>query len=306
MSDASPRSTLARLPLLVPWVARLGWLLVALLGGTALEAAAEPRSDAVRWTVAIGGWTIFAIVALCVVIASTPTLAGARALSPLALVGAAAAALGGAPALDVAALVVPAMVAVTAIFTAEFGRSWVQASAYGDEERFPLRPPVAAGAAAGVTWALWAAAFVTGPLLLAARAWIPGVLLSALGMAGALFLAPRWMRLAGRWLVLVPAGLVVRDPIVLSETLMLRSDEVAAIQLAPADTDAADLTGPASGYVVEVATVQPTTAVFARTPTEPTGKAIHLLSFLVAPSRPGSALAAARRRGLPVAGQRTG
>lgn len=306
MSDESPRSALAWLPRLVPWVARLSWLFVALLGGTALESAADGRSDSVRWTVAIGGWTIFAVVALCVVIASSQTLAGARAVSPVALVAAVAAAVGGAPALDVAALVVPAMVAMTAIFTADFGRTWIQASAYGDEERFPLRPPAAAGAAAAVTWALWAAALVTGPLLLAARTWAPGVLLSIVAVGGTVFLAPRWMRLTGRWLVLVPAGLVVRDPIVLAETLMLRSNEVAAIQLASADTEAADLTGPASGYVVEIATVQPTTAVFARTPAEPNGTAIHLLSFLVAPSRPGAALAAARRRGLPVAAQRAG
>lgn len=301
MTDTSTRGATSMLSRLIPWVARIGWLLVALVGGTALESAVVDRSGAVRWTVAIGGWTTFGIVALGLVLASTPTLAVVRVASPLSLVAAPASAVGGAPAIDVAALVVPAMVAVTAIFTAEFGRVWVQASAYGDEERFPLRPPAAAGAAALVTWAVWAASVISGPLLVAARVWIPGGLLCAAAIGGAAFLGPRWQRLAGRWLVLVPAGLVVRDPIVLAETLMLRRDEVAAIQLAPADTEAADLTGPASGYVLEVTTTGPTTAVFAYTPSEPNGKAIHMLSFLVAPSRPGLVLAAADRRGLPVA-----
>ena len=301
MTDAAAGRTDTRVARVLPWVARLAWLLVAVVGGDALEAAVDGRSGAVRWTVAILGWSLWAAVALGLVIAAAATLSLVRVLSPLSLIAAIAAAIAGASATQVALLVVPAMVAVTAVFTAEFGRAWVQASAYGDEERFPLRPPAAAGAAAAVTWAVWAAASVAGPLLLAARGWIVGGILCALAVAGAVFLAPRWMRLAGRWLVLVPAGLVVRDPIVLGETLMLRRADIASIGLAPADTEAADLTGPASGYVLQVATTVTTTAVFAPTPSEPNGRAIHLLSFLVAPSRPGAALGAAHRRGLPVA-----
>jgi hypothetical protein len=48
-------------------------------------------------------------------------------------------------------------------------------------------------------------------------------------------------------------------------------------------------------------TTESVTAVFAFTPSEPNGRAIHLTAFLVGPSRPGALLAAARRRGLPVA-----
>ena len=100
--------------------------------------------------------------------------------------------------------------------------------------------------------------------------------------------------------MLVPAGVVIHDPVVLADTLSLRTAQVASIGLAPADTQAADLTGPASGYAVEVATTESITTVFAYTPSEPNGKAIHLRSFLVAPSRPGRALRSARARGLPV------
>ena len=42
------------------------------------------------------------------------------------------------------------------------------------------------------------------------------------------------------------------------------------------------------------------TAVYAYTPSAPNGTAIHLTAMLLAPSRPGEALAAADRRGLPV------
>ena len=42
------------------------------------------------------------------------------------------------------------------------------------------------------------------------------------------------------------------DPVVLADTLMLRSDQIASMRLAPADTAAADLTGPASGHAIEI------------------------------------------------------
>ena len=73
------------------------------------------------------------------------------------------------------------------------------------------------------------------------------------------------------------------------------------LALAPADTEAVDLTGPASGYAIEVATTESVTTVFAFTPKEPNGRAIHMTGFLVSPSRPGEALRTAAARGIPVA-----
>jgi hypothetical protein len=137
-------------------------------------------------------------------------------------------------------------------------------------------------------------------LLLASRQWVAGVALTSVAVAGAVFLGPRWHRLSRRWFVLVPAGIVLHDPVVLADTLPLRTAQVAHVALAPADTQAADLTGPASGFAVEVTTTKSVTAVFAFTPKEPNGRAIHLRAFLVAPSRPGAVLTAAMRRGLPV------
>ncbi len=285
---------------MTPWVARIAWIVVAVAGGSAVESALDGRSSAVAWTAAIGGWGLWAVAALGLAIASVWSLTVVRVVVPLALVATVASGLGGAPAIDLVVLGGPAIVAVAAVMTAEFGRQYVQASAYGDEERFPLRVPVGAGLAAVVAWLLWAAALIAGPLLVAAQSWIAGVLLSVLAIAGVVLLGPRWHRLSKRWFVLVPAGVVVHDPVVLADTFALRTAQVAAIGLAPADTQAADLTGPASGYAVEITTSESVTTVFAFTPAEPNGKAIHLRSFLIAPSRPGRALRSARARGLPV------
>lgn len=284
-----------------PWVARLAWILVAVIGGSAVESAVDGRSSAVAWTAAIGGWGLWAAGALALAIASVWSLTVVRIVVPMSLIATITAGIGGAPAIDLVLLGGPTVVAAAAVTTAEFGRQWVQASAYGDEERFPLRFPVGAGLAAIISWLVWAPALIAGPLLVAARSWFAGVPLCVLAIAGAVLLGPRWHRLSLRWFVLVPAGVVVHDPVVLADTFPLRTAQVASIGLAPADTQAADLTGPASGYAIEVATTESVTAVFAFTPADPNGTAIHLRSFLIAPSRPGRALRSARARGLPVA-----
>ena len=297
MPDSDPTPILARV---VPWVARLGWILVGTIGGGALESALDGRSSPVRWTTAIGGWTLFAAVALALLVPAVIALTVARVGTPLAIVVAIVAAVVGSPGLDVALLAVPAVVTVAAVFSAEFGRWMVQATAYGDEDRFPLRSPVPTGAAALLSWCVWAAALLVGPLALAAHAWVIGIPLTLVALAATVFVGPRWNRLSQRWLVLVPAGVVVHDPIVLADTLMVRTEQIRGIGLARADTQAADLTGPASGYALQIDTAQSVSTVFAFTPREPNGTAIHMTAFLVAPTRPGAALRRAATRRLPI------
>lgn len=282
------------------WVARGAWVLVAIVGGAAVEGAVTDRSDAVRWVAGIGGWALWAIVMAALAVPAVRSLTAARIIAPLSIVIFAASAVAGARALDLVLLAVPAVVACAAIFTADFGRAFVQASSYGDEERLPLRFPVGAGSAAVILWVLWAPTVVLGPVLIAAQSFIVGGIVTLIAAAGIVFLVPKWHRLARRWLVLVPAGLVVHDPVVLADTLMVRSDQLAGMRLAPADTEAADLTGPASGYAIEVQATETVTTVFAFTPQEPNGRAIHMTGFLVSPSRPGEALRTAAARGVPV------
>lgn len=151
-----------------------------------------------------------------------------------------------------------------------------------------------------MSWIVWASALLIGPLALAATNWLVGIPVTAVAIVIGVVVGPRWYSMARRWLVLVPAGLVVHDPLVLADTLMVRTDQILGIGLARADTAAADLTGPASGYAVQVDTTEPVATVFAFTPKDPNGKAIHMTGFLVAPSRPGEALRLARARRLPI------
>jgi len=106
----------------------------------------------------------------------------------------------------------------------------------------------------------------------------------------------RLHRFACRWLVTVPAGVVVHDPVVLGETLMVLRPNVEHARLALVDTAAADLTGPAAGHAIEITMHEMVQVLFAATKARSKGTAIHAQAVLVAPSRPGRALRALAER----------
>jgi hypothetical protein len=141
------------------------------------------------------------------------------------------------------------------------------------------------------------AGVTAGPLLLAARLWVPGAVVLVVGP-----LAARWgvrvlHGLARRWLVFVPTGVVVHDPLTLVDPILLRRGVVTSFGPAPADTDAVDLTAGASGLALEARLSEPVSLLPVaprRTPTELKG----VTRILVTPSRPGRVVAEARRRRL--------
>ena len=72
-----------------------------------------------------------------------------------------------------------------------------------------------------MAWAVLVAAVTAGPLLLAARLWVAGALLTALGAALAIVTARALHGLSERWAVLVPAGLVLHDPMTVTDPFLL-------------------------------------------------------------------------------------
>jgi hypothetical protein len=282
------------------WIARAVWLAVAAVGGAAIGDALDGRSRAVQLTGTIGAWIGWAAGAAALAVAGVAALTLVRAVVPGSLVVAAVAVAGGADADATIQLVVPAAIATALVGSAEFGRVFIQASAYGDEERFGLRPPIGYSLACAASWLLTATAFVVAPVAWAAAAWLPAIVATLVAAAGAFLLPIRWHQLSRRWFVIVPAGVVVHDPVVLNDTLMIPSRTVASAALdeqGAASQTAADLTGPTPGLRVEIVLTEPTTAVFAATPASPTGRAIHLRALVISPTRPGSVIRALRARG---------
>lgn len=288
------------------WAARLSWLAVAVLGGRAVGAAVSDHDGSAPTVLTVAAWVGWAAGALALAIPATATLTAARVVVPGALAVAVASAIGGAELVAILMLAAPALLATVLVGSAEVGRTWAQASAYGDEQRFPLRPPLGYVLAATLAWIVWVVAVLVGAVAASDARWavaVPALVVATLGL---LVLPRRWHQLSRRWLVSVPAGLVVHDPVVLGETLMVSRRQLSAIvPVGPADRaghPAADLSGPSPGVGLAVTLTESVTALFSPRPGLPEGRAIHLSAFLVTPSRPGAVLHDAARRRFPVGG----
>ena len=283
---------------MVTWAFRAVWASLPFAAAPALAQVFSDASRAVQLVGSAGLWLGWIVVLTASLVPTTISLTVVRLVSPCAVVAAFVSSTRHASSIAIVSAVVVAIMAVSLAYSAEFGGVFVQGSAYGDETRFPLRPPgplVVGPLPLG--WALAAAAIVSGPLLLAARSYVLGAAVTAFGVALTWIFGRRCHRLARRFLVLVPVGIVVHDHLVLSDTSMFRKSDVASVGLALDKTEAADLTGKALGNAVEIALKDFDTVVLAGTPKKPGGTALHVLSVLVSPSRPGRVLTEAARRG---------
>lgn len=272
---------------------RVVWLATTVTGGLALR----NHSPVATWT----WWIVAAAVLAALVARGAAALTILRWLSPLAMPATAVAWVAGGDTVWCTVALALAALSVLLSFSAEVGEAMVQGGAYGHELRFPMRPPAALLLPMAVSWLVWAGSVLAAVLLLSDASWLPGAILLAVAAGLSWLLFRRFHRLSRRWLVLVPAGLVVHDHMVLGETLMVERTNVAAARLALADTQAADLTGPAAGHALEVEVREMVLALLPATREHPKGKALHVGAFLVSPSRPGRALRAIAEAGHPVA-----
>jgi hypothetical protein len=290
----------SRLEQLGPWVARGAWVVLALAAGGPLTDALADRSDPVRLvavTLLGGAWT-GGLVALLV--PRTTSLTAVRVLVPAGLATAMAAAVAGSTA-DGADLVAVAAgtLATVAVLSPWFTETWVDGSSYGPEHRLPLQTPsLLAVTVVPLSWLAAVAGTVTGPLLLAATQWVGGGVALVVGGAVARQAVRSLHQLSRRWVVLVPAGLVLHDPLILAEPQLFPRLAVATLQPAPADTDAVDLTGGASGLALELALTEPVDLLVltgrGRTET------VEARSLLFTPARPAHLLDRARHHRLRV------
>ena len=139
---------------------------------------------------------------------------------------------------------------------------------------------------------------VGGPLLLAAGQWLAGLAVVGVAALAGRPVVLRLHQLSRRWLVFVPAGVVVHDPLTLADPVLFPRRMIRSFGPAPIDNPGLDLTGGALGLALELATVEPVvvTPVRGRAPLTEVG----VRSVLVTPTRPGHALHLARRRRFPV------
>lgn len=280
-----------------PWIVRTAWAVLPFAAGPALAAALDGRSVAVR-TVASGGlWAAWAT-ALCASLVLHPiALTVLRCLAPAAVAGAAWAAVQGEPSGLAGSLgVAAALVAFVVVFLPETGVAFVNGPAYPNERRFPLRVPgpLLLGPLF-LAWALTIGAPVAGALLLAAQQWVAGGVAVAVGAAAVFVLGRALHGLSRRWVVFVPAGLVLHDPMTLADPVLFPKLQIATIDLADVDTTALDLTQRSPGLAVELA-LRETASLVLTKPGQRIGPTVDADRVLFTPTRPGAVLREARER----------
>jgi len=197
---------------------------------------------------------------------------------------------------------------------------FVNALAYPGERRFLLAPPAAL--LAGPIEVAWAATMGLLPattLLFAARQWAWGTVVGLVGAPAVWVLARALHGLSRRWVVFVPAGIVIHDPLSLVEpVLFLRRaiERIGPVAAGGRGPDAAGGRGPvaaggrgpdAAGWTqrcfgphLELCLTEAQTVV-RMTPGRRGGRSVAVTRIVFTPTRPGAVLAEAARRGLPPA-----
>lgn len=282
------------------WLLRLVWLLQPLGFVAVLNEGTGHLSSAARVFIASIAWAVWATVLLATFVPSTISITVGRMIAPTLIVVVVICATTGIAGWKLATGLGASVLAILVWFSGETGVALAQGSAYGSEQRFPLKPPVPLFVPMLVSWLVSTASAVAAVILIANGVWPAGVGLAIIAGLTLFFVGPRFHQLARRWLVVVPVGLVVHDPMMLTENALFRSAQIAALRLAPADTEAADLTGGTAGVAIEIVLHNMDTIIKTGGRENPTGTALHVLSILVSPTRPGKALQAAAARRMPV------
>jgi hypothetical protein len=286
---------------LYPSVIRVGWLTLPFAAGPALGAAVHPHSEAVRLAATILLWAGWAVVLLATLVPHPLGLTAMRLCAPAAAVAAIAAGVTGRPSgLAEAAAVAVTCLNVVLAFAPATAVLYVNGPAYPNERRFPLRPPgpLLLGPLP-LAWAITVLAPVAGILLLAAKAWVAGAIVVAAGLPLAFVLARSLHSLARRWVVFVPAGVVLHDPLALLDPVLFPRQTIEALRPAPAGTDSLDLTQGSLGLAIELVLLEKVPMTRAK-PGKVGGEQGASARLLFTPTRPGQVLAEASQRRVPV------
>ena len=260
------------------------WVLTAL--AAPWHVAADGRSTAVSLVLMAWGWLGWTAVAAGLLAPLPVSLTVIRCTVPLAL----AAAIAG----DSLVAMATCAAALVLMFDADLADRMANGGAYGQETRFSLRTPVPHMAPAVVAWLVLAFTTVGGSLMTAASNYGVGLPIFLVGIAIAMRAPMHLHRLSRRWLVLVPAGMVVHDHLVLAETFMVRTSRIESVAAVDASDEDADLTGGTVGRRLSVHMREADKVVLSPITARTLGttEALHVKGFCVAPLKVDAVLSA--------------
>lgn len=257
---------------------------VAMAAWVTLAAAApwhhlHHHSVAVSAVLETWGWLGWTVAAIGLLVPSPMGLTAIRSIAPLAVL---VSVIAVAP-LGIFAAVMIVVIASSSVFADVM----VQGSAYGDEQRFALRTPVPYMAPAVVAWLALFGSLIGGSLIIAAQNYVAGVPILILGALLARTVPVRLHRLSRRWLVIVPAGIVVHDHMVLGETLMVMRKNIKSISRVTEAGPTADFTGGIAGDRIAIEMLESDKVVLSEITAKTLGTtiALHVTAFSFAPRR---------------------
>jgi hypothetical protein len=212
------------------WCTRVIWALLPVSTGTALGDATESWSTAPARCAAVILWAVW-VAGLLAMFAPRPSgLTFLRVVAPCGFLCVVFSLTSTSVASAAVALVGAGLAAVLAL-SAPIASATANAEAYGDELRFMLRIPMPL-LLGPIPIAVLLAGFgvATGPLLLADARYGVGALVTIVGIPAALLIARALHPLSCRWLVLVPAGIAIADPLTLTEAVLVRREQIGAFR----------------------------------------------------------------------------
>jgi hypothetical protein len=257
---------------LLPWALRATWAALPFTVGTVSPVV----------------WAAWTLVLVATLVPHPVSLTAVRVAAPAAAV---VTAWDGSP-----LGVVVGVVVVGAALTAETAGWFVNGPAYPNERRFLLRPPgVLLLGPVQLAWAVAVGLPVAGGMLLGDGRVGPGLGALAVGVPVAVLLFRSLHALSRRWVVFVPAGVVLHDSMALADPVLFPRKVIEVMRLAAAETESLDLTKGALGPAVELVLSEKVPIVLA-TPGRGGGEPGASARLLFSPTRPGAVLAEAATR----------
>ena len=302
------------------WTVRGLWALLPFTVWPAIGAALRHQPSAVRTTAVVGAWAVWGVVLLAALVRAPVGLTTLRCAAPAVLAASVAAVFTGHP--SAAAMVVAvgwSAVLTAVVFLPSMAIVWVNGPAYANERRFPLVAPgpLLLGPIE-VAWALLVGLPPAAALVHAGGLWVLGGVLAAAAVPTVVVLGRALHGLSRRWLVFVPAGVVVHDRASLAEPVLFQRRIIASLAPAPGGASAAgagpapggpsggrlDLTHGAPGLALELRLLEPVPLALA--PRREASEEQAAWGVVVTPGRPGEALAYAAAHRVPVETQPRG
>jgi hypothetical protein len=227
------------------WVLRLVWASLPFVAGPGAGEAVQHWSTAPQRVAATLLWLAWGV-ALVATAAPRPIgLTALRVISPaFVALGVILAVRSTASSSATGAAVAGVVLAFALVESTQIAQWAVNGVAYGDERRFPLtNPPGLYLGPVPLARAIVAAGIAAGPLLLADGRIGLGIAALVVGMPLAATLSRALHTLSRRLIVLVPAGLVIVDPMTLADPVLLTRERIRALSPAalPAQVNAAGL-----------------------------------------------------------------